>query len=916
MADVWSPWVKNEYNFRCMLRYSTSTSADRVTASLEGWSQSAQTTINYGKSVLEWTEDGSNFTNMADVYPSALSRGATVRNSSSSDWWTRVYGRDRHIYLQHWFSSPGSSIGEYVTGARAGATITIPARAYERPHAPASPSLVRNSDTSVTLAWKADYTSSSEAYPWTGVNVYRKVDGGSWSRIAQLSWDKTGYTDAGTSANHRYDYMVRSYNGSGESADAFCGTVRMTPSAPAGVSVTRTAAVTFSVGAASGSNWGNSATKVEVAVSVDGAGYKTISDTVAVGGTVSYSGAANHRYQFAARACGSSSWGAWSYSYVAYTAPSAPSGVSAARSSDASQKVSWSLGANAANCWQGAFVQRSVDGGQWQTVATLSGTPINYTDNGTSADHSYRYRVAGYNSYETSGWVESGTVYTTPRAPSLVSAAATGPTSVSVTASGLSSVAASFEVQHRAGASGEWGETKTVASFPAEMASVAGENFYRVRAVRGSLASAWTASDGVTTVARPLAPTVTGVSLRYATGSAATVAWVPNHPDGSAQVAAEVELTDQSGKASLVNVSGAATSYASGALSKGHWSVRVRTRGAWDEGDGWGEWSQPTAFDVYDPAVVSFSSPAAGSSVDRVPVTVAWSVADETGVASQTVEVLAADGSVLWSQTLAGTERSVLLGQSTFMPQNRASYVVRITVWAGSGLSVAAELPFSTLWSAPDLATASITHDGGEAAHVLVSFGSAEGLPATVSVDCERVLADGSSLVLATGMADGEEVIDRLPPLNRTCRYRLTAHSEAGTTSVSECSAYARCADAVLSFGADAAAYVRCAYNPSLSHSYARSVEYLHFADGGEAGGLPVAYGLDERDRSVKLGWDVTDFEAADGLARSEYDCWLRLPTGQRGRYGVQWSIDRKAPGLWTVSASLTETQWEEPELG
>ena len=241
---------------------------------------------------------------------------------------------------------------------------------------------------------------------------------------------------------------------------------------------------------------------------------------------------------------------------------------------------------------------------------------------------------------------------------------------------------------------------------------------------------------------------------------------------------------------------------------------------------------------------------------------------------------------------------------------------MRLTVWAGSGLSVAARLAFSTSWSAPDLPGASVRFDDGAAAHVRISFGTAQGLPATTSVDCERVLADGSALVLATGMADGEEVIDRLPPLNVAYSYRLTAHSASGSTSSRTVAALARCADALLGFGADAAAYVRCAYNPSLSHSYARSVEYLHFADGGEAGGLPVAYGLDERDRSVKLGWDVTDFEAADELARSEYDCWLRLPTGQRGRYGVQWSIDRRAPGLWTVSASLTETQWEEPELG
>lgn len=821
MADVWSPWVKNEYNFRCMLRYSTSTEADRVSVSLEGWSQSAQTTINYGKSVLEWNENGGAFTNLANVYPSALSYGATAHNSSASDWWTRVYGRDRYIYLQHWFSSPGSSVSEYVTGARAGTTITVPARAYERPHAPSSPSLVRNSDSSVTLAWGPNYTSSSEAYPWTGVNVYRRVDGGSWAKLGSVSWDKTGYTDSSTSANHLYEYKVRSYNGTGESTDASCGSVRMTPSAPAS--------------------------------------------------------------------------------------------VTAVRVSDTSQKVSWERGENASNTWESAYVQRQVDGGAWASLATLPGSSANYTDSSTEADHAYAYRVASGNASATSGWTESGTVCTTPAAPKSVTASATGAATVSVSATGLSAIASAFDVEHRAGASGEWGETKHVTALPVAMASAAGENFYRVRATVDGLASAWTVSAGVTTVAQPKAPTLTGVSARYATGSEATVSWVPNHPDGSEQNQVQVEWTLPSGEKRTRSVTGSSTSCESGTLPKGHLSVRVRTMGAWAEGDGWGEWCEPVEFDVYDLATVSFTSPVAGSTVDRVPVTVSWEASDETGVASQTVEVVGPDGAVVWSQTLRADARSLELGQHTAMPQNRSSYAVRLTVWGGSGLSVTAELAFSTLWSAPDLPSASVTYDRAMAAHVTVSFGVADGLPATTSVDCVRVLADGSTLALATGMADGESVIDRLPPLNAVCRYRLTAHSESGATSVRDVSAMARCADAVLNFGQDAAAYVRCAYNPSLSHSYSRSVEYLHFADGGESGGLPVAYGLDERDFSTSLSWDTRDFSAADELARTAYDCWLRLPTGQRTRDGVSWSVDRSAPGLWSVSAKLTETVWEEP---
>lgn len=915
---VWGSWVKNEWNFRSGINVTqTGVSDDHYTFAVDGYSQSTQSVINYGKSVLQWSESGDpSWHDLGTVYPSGLGYGATAHNISLTDTFTRYYGKTRTAQYRHWFSSPDSSDSAYQAGGYAQVDLTIAARPYAKPRAPKSGRVAYTSDKSVTVGWQADYDGTYDAQPWTGVYVWRSTDGGSWAKVATLGWDKTSWADTTTSANHSYAYQVSSYNPTGESSRTACGTVRTTPAAPAGVSVARTSATAFKVGATSGSNWGNSATKVHVRVAVDGGDWEDVSTALAVGGTVAYSGAANHRYQFACRAWGTSSWGKWAYSSTYYTAPSAPTGAAVARASDTSQRVTWALGTNAAKCWQGIYVQRSVDGGAWASLATLSGTPTNHADGSTAANHRYRYRVAAYNSYATSGWAETGDVYTTPRAPSVVTAAATGPAAVEVSASGLSAIAEAFEVSHRAGATGEWEDAVRASSLPCAMSSVAGENYYRVRALRGSLASAWTESAGVTTVAQPKAPTVTGVQSRYATGLTPEVSWVPNHPDGSAQQAAQVEHTAPDGTATTVDVTGDATSAALPALAKGHHSVRVRTKGAWAEGDGWGEWCDAAEFDAYDLAKVTFTAPAAGAELDRVPVTLSWDAEDETGIAFQTLEVLGPDGFVLHSANLAGDARSYRLDQSTLMPQNRSSYVARLTAWGGSGLSVTVEVAFSTLWSAPDLASCEVSYDGLAAAQLRVSFGAAEGLPETVAVDVERVLADGSSLTLATGMADGETVVDRLPPLNVPYSYRLTAHSEAGSTSVATVAATARCPDAVLSWGTDASRGVRCRYNPSLSHSYSRGVEYLHFADGGASGGLPVAYGLDQRDRATSLSWDVTDFAAADAMARSVYDCWLRLPTGQRCRAGVSWDIDRRAPGLWTVAAKLTETVWEEPSLG
>ena len=68
-----------------------------------------------------------------------------------------------------------------------------------------------------------------------------------------------------------------------------------------------------------------------------------------------------------------------------------------------------------------------------------------------------------------------------------------------------------------------------------DKAAPAGTVVYRVRAKRGSLASAWVKSNSVTTITPPLAPKVTADPVVAPPGPRSTVSWVPNHRDGSAQ---------------------------------------------------------------------------------------------------------------------------------------------------------------------------------------------------------------------------------------------------------------------------------------------------------------------------------------------------------------------------------------------
>ena len=143
------------------------------------------------------------------------------------------------------------------------------------------------------------------------------------------------------------------------------------------------------------------------------------------------------------------------------------------------------------------------------------------------------------------------------------------------------------------------------------MSAQAGTVQARIRKVKSSRASDWATSDTVTTIAQPLAPSVRVACDPLAIGSAQVVSWATNHPDGSAQSAAQVELTPPTGTAVVTDVTDATTSLsipASSIAATGGYRVRVRTHGVWD---GWGAWSSYASFVAATLPDVAFSAPPA-----------------------------------------------------------------------------------------------------------------------------------------------------------------------------------------------------------------------------------------------------------------------------------------------------------------
>lgn len=620
---------------------------------------------------------------------------------------------------------------------------------------------------------------------------------------------------------------------------------------------------------------------------------------------------------------GSTASGTVTIPAIDYGAPAAPSSCSASRASDSQAKVSWKNGAVSDTAPRSkTLIERQTDSGAWVQVASASASAANWTDNTVSANRRYRYRVRAQGAGGYSGYATSGYIYTTPAAPASVSLEKTG-AGVEVDIAGDAPWATSWSVERSADGGSEWEPAGTASAWPwTDADAPAGTVRYRVRAERGSLASAWTESADITTICPPAAPAVTlsppGPVL--ATGTPLTVLWVPSHPDGSAQSAAQVEWTaggeptveDVEGAQASLRLPDAATAAACGL------EVRVRTKGI-DEG--WGAWSAPVAARIAVPPAAAITSPAVdGQAVDALPLAVAWEASDATGVSAQTLELLDATGAVLVSARMGAGARSAQIGPADAPWENGAAYSLRLTVSGGSSLSTAAVRAFSTDWAEPAAPDAEVEVQPGDLSCAVTAFaGSAEGLPPAVSLDVARVLADGSRWVLADGLADGMQVVDRLPPLNVDFSYEVVATAATGATSRALIAARVDSNAVALSFGAGAEECALLALDPDWSRSAALEVELLDFADGGESGGLPVGYATGALSSGMSHSATVLDrAEAAalEGIARRHPFGWFRDLYGNRYYCAVSFSFSGGVGRAVTVSVDMDETVWREVARG
>lgn len=650
---------------------------------------------------------------------------------------------------------------------------------------------------------------------------------------------------------------------------------------------------------------------------------------VGVAGGFRFVGSSIGSYNNGATASGS----VWVSSRV-YSKPHKPRNPGLARSSDSAQVIWWEAdytGYDGDFPWNGIYVDRSTDDGPWTNIATLSWSALNYTDGTTSANHKYAYRVFSYGPGGVSDESICGTTYTTPAAPASIVASKASESSVTLTINGPAPYATGYKVQRSADGGKTWADITGTAGGTAQAptftdpAAPAGTVIYQVRSFRGDLSSAWVRSSAITTITPPLAPAVDVDEKAISVGSSVTVYWTPNHPDGSGQTAAQVHVIcdyDSGSFEETKTVTGNATDLAYTPKETGTVSFRVRTKGLDPD---WGAWSSAVAVSVAVPPKVFFTNPATeGAVVDSLPLDLAWSVTDKTGVSAQFISIAKGDAPDLSTlKEISKDARSYRLTSSMGI-ENGSSYTAIIMVRGGSGLVDYMARTFRTRWTPPAKPIITVEYDESYSAQITVQAQNGGSEPETTALDLSISLPDGTRY--GTGLSNGTILSYRysLPPLNTPFDLIAVARAESGATSTETASATLDSGGMeVYNFGVSAQRVHALGLEAQASDSVSHSGETFHFALGSGTPNMPTFYPDGDIDPTGKRTYTVIGQdgykEMRDESRRSDSAlCWFRDYYGGRhfGHAEISTSYDAGRYDLFEIGVDFTETVWEEPQNG
>lgn len=636
---------------------------------------------------------------------------------------------------------------------------------------------------------------------------------------------------------------------------------------------------------------------------------------------------------------------------INYKKPNPPKNVKWSRVDDSKVNCTWQAAYDnaALKPWKQIIMDRCAGSngaavGAWGAVATLNWDATNYSYTGLKKNSKYGFRLLARNQAGDSSHVTSSYIYTTPDPPKSVTAVKTGDRTVQITAD-VSNTYASWVTLWRRVNGGDWeavqkdgahyrlapsngkcvftdsdapGGTLEYECFVRRV--IVGDGSGMSTPLDDTLGSTAKVSNSVTTITPPLAPTVSCDQGAVApTNTALTFRWTPNHPDGTEQTSAEVEVTRQDGTIGTETITGAATSYTRAAdlQSVGTVKFRVRTKGLDPD---WGAWSSYVEVRIANPPSVVINGPA--SPVTAMPFTIAWSIADVTGVSMQTVEILR--GSNIVYSVSPGTDvRELQITSTDFLPSNGDQLQIRVTVRGGSTLTATASTLVAVEYTPPASPTVTLVRNDDLSIVVQLRFNTmeeGEPRPETTHATVVRVTPDGGMLTVADNLLDGQQCIDRLPPLNVDYSYRVVAHAESGATQDKPVAARITTRCCALNFGVDASDALLLDGGYEISENPSLATEEYHFAL-GDTDGLPMSYDLADLDNTIRFStsydyqWDDGDtYRRIRRLSRRHAYAWWRGVDGSRAyvRVAIGQQLAAAGPKV-SLTVDMTELAWEEP---
>ena len=465
--------------------------------------------------------------------------------------------------------------------------------------------------------------------------------------------------------------------------------------------------------------------------------------------------------------------------------PSAPSGLVSTRESDTRNTLAWTAPATSTTKPVDAqLVERQVDGGAWSQIASVRGTASSYVDTTTAADHWYAYRVCSQNSAGRSGYAESGYTYNTPAAPVKVTPSRSGEASVLLSIDNAARTATGLDIQ-RSTDGDQWETVSSVSGSPVTEATDnpgGGTFYYRARNTRGELASEWSpTSEALVTIAPPNAPTLRTPASGVVVSKSqpfVTFEWLHNPVDGSAQTAAEVRYSLDSGSTwQVVAVDGNGASYgltnAFAVNSTVTWGAR--TKGVHAE---FGPWSGNRAFTVKQEPTVAFAQPSDGFTVENLPVSIQLQYDDPSGELASAALTIYDGTRAVWSKVLSGLTYEI--ASEEWSPDNEKTYIVTADVRSTSTLTATASRSFNVSFIPPAAAAVTVQNDletGFASLSVYV-----EDEPDRAAVESIVVFREvgGERMLLGDNLQPGAGLVDMYAPTNTDYQYVVVSRAESG----------------------------------------------------------------------------------------------------------------------------------------